>query len=101
MAAMVSLSPPIEMALRMASSKSVEEKKATSACGTEPWHEADGRDNSDDDAEDQICLLEGNLVVEEPEPRVRPPMRSTPRGLLRGTGCALPHFSSRNGGKTE
>ena len=62
---------------------------------------ADGRDNSDDDAEDQICLLEANLVVEEPEPRVRPPMRSTPRGLLRDRRCALPHFSPRNDGETQ
>ena len=39
--------------------------------------------------------------VSEPEPRVRPPMRSTPRGLLRGRRCALPHFSPRNDGETQ
>ena len=35
-AAMVSESPPIETALRMASSKDVDSMNASNACGTEP-----------------------------------------------------------------
>mgnify|MGYP006900166544 CR=1 FL=1 len=43
MAACVSLSPPNETALRMASSKPVLSRKQVMASGTEPWHVASNR----------------------------------------------------------
>ena len=35
----VSLSPPNDMAFRIASSNDVDSKKHTNACGTVPWHD--------------------------------------------------------------